>query len=258
MGGSDATMNRKAPATTVAGLLRAVWAGLSILLLESLLFGVSIAPATLGWLWLLEQTPAPHWLAVTLMGIAFVPAYLVFAFIFLTLSALATGVLGWRAPRDASMRIADLEWPLLDWARYNISIHMVRTLTGPFLRTTPLWNFYMRLNGARLGRRVWVNSLWLTDHNLLDFGDGVVIGSEAHLSGHTVERGVVRTAPVRLGDGVVVGLSTHVEIGVEVGAGCQIGSLSMVPKFTKLDPHGTYVGAPVHKLEEPLPGGEPW
>ena len=57
----------------------------------------------------------------------------------------------------------------------------------------------MRMNGAKLGRRVFVNSLDVTDHCLLEFGDDVVIGAGVHLSGHTVERGLVRTAPVRLG-----------------------------------------------------------
>lgn len=237
------------PASRAGAMARVTWAAFSILALESLIFGVSVAPATLGWLWLLERSSAPHWLSVVIMGIAFVPAYLLFAVLVMVLSALTTRLLGWRAPGSADMRIRDMDWPLLDWARYNMSIHMVRTLAGPFLRTTPLWNFYMRLNGARLGRRVWINSPWLTDHNLLEFGDNVVIGSEAHLSGHTVERGVVRTAPVKLGDGVVVGLGSHVEIGVEAGPGCQIGSLSMVPKFSRLDGHATYVGAPVHKLD---------
>jgi acetyltransferase-like isoleucine patch superfamily enzyme len=85
----------------------------------------------------------------------------------------------------------------------------------------------------------------------LEFGNDVVIGSEVHLSGHTVEHGLVKTAKVKLGDGVMVGVSAIVEIGVEAGPGCQIGALSMVPKFTKLEAHQTYAGIPVHLLEHP-------
>ena len=51
------------------------------------------------------------------------------------------------------------------------------------------------LAGARLGRRVYVNSLAVTDYSLLDFGDDVVIGDGVHLSGHTVEHGVLKTGP---------------------------------------------------------------
>lgn len=60
---------------------------------------------------------------------------------------------------------------------------------------------------------------------------------------------MVRTASVRLGRGVLIGLGSVVGIGVEARPGCQVGALSLVPKFTKLDAHSVYVGAPVHKLE---------
>jgi hypothetical protein len=45
----------------------------------------------------------------------------------------------------------------------------------------------------------------VADFNLLEFGDDVVIGDEVHLSGHTVEGGVVKTAPLCLGNNVTIG-----------------------------------------------------
>jgi acetyltransferase-like isoleucine patch superfamily enzyme len=136
------------------------------------------------------------------------------------------------------------------WVRYAISIHLVRIFAGPLFRSTPLWTSYMRLNGARMGRRVYVNSLAVTDHNLLNFGDDVVIGGGVHLSGHTVEKGVLKTAPVRLGNKVTIGVGSVIDIGVEAGAGCQVGALAFVPKFSKLDAGSVYVGIPVRKLEQ--------
>ncbi len=106
----------------------------------------------------------------------------------------------------------------------------------------------MKLNGARLGKRVFVNSLWVTDHNLLEFGDDVVVGSEVHLSGHTVEGGMVKTAKVVLEDRVMVGVSSIVGIGVHAKAGCQIGAMSFVPKFSVLETNLRYGGIPVHPL----------
>jgi acetyltransferase-like isoleucine patch superfamily enzyme len=129
-----------------------------------------------------------------------------------------------------------------------MTIHVVRVFAGPAFRSTTFWSWYMRLNGARLGRLVWVNSLSLMDHNLLEFGDGVVIGSDAHVSGHIVERGMLKTARVRLGAGTVIGVGTVVGIGVESGAGTQVGPLSVVPKFTQLDAGASYLGVPVHRL----------
>ena len=102
--------------------------------------------------------------------------------------------------------------------------HVVRVLAGQLLRGTPPWSFYLRLSGARVGRRVYVNSLSVSDYNLLEFGDDVVIGADAHIAGHTVERGVVKMAPVSLGPGVMVGVGSIVDIGATAGAGCQIGA----------------------------------
>jgi acetyltransferase-like isoleucine patch superfamily enzyme len=180
---------------------------------------------------------------------AFIPAYLVFALSLIVLSALTTRVTGWRTPANAELPIRAASWPLLDWMRYVTSIQLVRIFAGPLFRATPVWSWYMKLNGARLGSRVFVNSLKVTDHNLLDFGDDVVIGGDVHLSGHTVEGGFVKTAPVKLGKGVTVGVGSVVNIGVEAGDGCQIGALSYVPKFSKLEEGGIYVGIPVKRLE---------
>jgi hypothetical protein len=40
----------------------------------------------------------------------------------------------------------------------------------------------------------------VSDYNLIECGDDVVIGGAVHLSGHTVEAGVVKTARIRLGN----------------------------------------------------------
>jgi acetyltransferase-like isoleucine patch superfamily enzyme len=146
------------------------------------------------------------------------------------------------------LRIADLGWPLMTWARYMVAIHVVRVLAGSIFRGSPFWTAYLRLNGARLGRGVYINTVHISDHNLLDFGDGVIIGSEVHVSGHTVEGGVVKTGYVRLGRNVTVGLGTTIEIGVTAGDRCQIGALSFVPKHSTLEAGAVYVGAPVRKL----------
>jgi acetyltransferase-like isoleucine patch superfamily enzyme len=88
----------------------------------------------------------------------------------------------------------------------------------------------------------------LSDYNLLEFDDDVVIGADAHISGHTVERGVVRTARVRLGNKVTIGVSSIVDIGVVAGDRCQVGALSLVPKHTVLKADTTYFGIPAQAV----------
>ncbi len=247
-----------------SALRRFVWTLGSIFLVESFVVGLAALPAVVFFRWHTTWPIESTSLQTVLLVMVLVPSYAIFAVLLMALSAAAMRMLGWRPVAPAEMVIAELDWPLCNWARYQISAHIVAFFAGGLLRATPMWSAYMRWNGARFGRRVWVNSLGVTDHCLLEFGDDVVIGSGVHLSGHTVERGVVRTAPVRIGAGSTIGVNAHVEIGADIGSNCQIGSLSMVPKFAVLPGPGTYVGVPVRRLdvscavaEGSAPGGPP-
>lgn len=228
---------------------RVVWAVLSWYVVESLVFALAVLPAGLFWLWHFKRVPGPQALDVLVLALTFVPAYLAFAAALMFLSALATRMLGWRTPPNAEMSIAEIGWPLLHWARYAAVHHVVRVFAGSVLRSTPLWTLYLRLNGARVGRGVYVNSLSIMDHNLIEIGDGAVVGSDVHLAGHTVEAGVVRTAGVRIGRDATIGVGSVIGIGVVVGDGAHVGALSVVPKYRVLEPGSVYVGAAVRRLE---------
>ena len=218
-----------------------------VLLEESLVCGLAVLPVVAGWTWLLAWSVDPI-VRVVLVSVSIVPSYVVFAMCLMLVSALATRVTGTRTPPNLEARIADVEWPLMTWARYMVATHIVRMLAGTLFRGSPVWTAYLRLNGARIGRRVYVNTLFISDHNLLEVGDDVVIGADVHLSGHTVESGVVKTARVRLGPNVTVGLGTVVGIDVDVGPNCQIGAMSLVPKHVTLEPDAVYAGVPVTRI----------
>jgi acetyltransferase-like isoleucine patch superfamily enzyme len=240
--------------SSVARAGRVAWTVVTIFIVECLVFGLSGLPAFLFWTWALSwATPPLPLVRPLILAISLVPAYLVFATTLIILSAVSTRLFGWRTAPDGAWRLTDLDWGLLNWSRYMISTHVVRVLVGTFFRSSPLWTWYMKLNGARVGSGVYINSLSISDHNMLEFGDGVVIGESVHLSGHTVEGGVVKTGRVRLGRGVTVGLGSMVGIGVEAGDRCQIGALSVVPKHTKLEAGAIYAGVPVRRIEKSSP-----
>ncbi len=232
---------------------RVAWTVLSSFVVQTITFGAAALPAVLFWTSVVEHVPGGPLVRPALLAMSIVPGYLVFAVSLVVLSAAGMRVLGWRTPETGAWKLRDLEWPLLNWSRYMISTHVVRVFVGTFFRSTPLWTSYLRWNGANIGRGVFINSLSISDHNMLAFGDGVVIGESVHLSGHTVEGGVVKTGHVTLGRFVTVGLGSMVGIGVEAGEKCQIGALSVVPKYTKLDANAVYAGAPVKRLERPTP-----
>ena len=224
---------------------------LVIIVVEAMVCALAAAPVAWYWLWLVAatRTLAPA-LRIAAFAASLMPSYAFFGIALLAISAASTWVTGARTPRAREMRIRDFEWPLLTWARYMASIHVARLIAGPLVRASPIWTAYLRANGARIGRRVYINTLAISDHNLLEFGDNVVIGADVHLSGHTVEQGVVKTGTVRLGRNVTIGLGSVVDIDVVADEDCQVGALSLVPKHTKLERGVVYAGIPVEPLRK--------
>jgi len=220
----------------------------SIVGLQTLVCGLAAAPVLLVWTALVTWWAPDRIVAAILLSILLAPSYVGFALCLLVVSALATRVTGLRTPPNADMPIAAMEWRLMRWAQYMAAIHLVRVLAGTLFRGSPIWTAYLRLSGASIGRRVHVNSFALSDYNLLEFGDDVVIGADVHLSGHTVEAGIVKTGGVRLANGVTIGVGAVVGIGVAMGHGSQVGALSLVPKHTTLEPGHIYAGIPVRRL----------
>jgi hypothetical protein len=227
--------------------LRIAWMIASFTVVQAVMCGMAAAPLVLIWTLMLDVMPSGV-ATVAFISLAALPSYGVFAILFMAVSAFTLRLLGWQTPRDTQMRIADFDWPVLNWTRSMAALHVVRVLAGSLYRASPVWTAYLRWSGARLGRRVYVASLALSDYNLLEFGDDVVIGADVHLSGHTVEGGMVKTAGVRLGRGVTIGLGSVIDIGVEIGDECQIGALSLVPKGATLQAGAVYVGRPVRRV----------
>jgi acetyltransferase-like isoleucine patch superfamily enzyme len=226
---------------------RLAWTVVSIVVVQTIVCGIAMVPAVALWAWV-AALPVSIFTRLLLFSVIAIPSYVAFALTLMIVSSIATWMTRTRTPANVELRIADLSPPLMTWARYMVAIHIVRVFAGSLFRGSPFWTAYLRLNGARMGRGVYINTVHISDHNLLDFGDGVIIGSEVHVSGHTVEGGVLKTGRVRLADQVTVGLGTTIEIGVVAGDGCQIGALSFVPKNSTLDGGAVYVGAPVRRL----------
>jgi acetyltransferase-like isoleucine patch superfamily enzyme len=227
---------------------RIAWTVLTICVEQGFVCAAALLPVTLIWSQIFAVTDSSEVLRAVVLSVVAVPSYVLFALLLMLVSAIAGRVLNWRSPSNLEMRISELGWPLLRWVRSMVATHVVRFFAGALFRGSPVWTAYLRLAGARLGRRVYVNSLAVTDYNLLEFGDDVVVGDDAHLSGHTVEGGLVKTAPLRLGSRVTIGLGTVLEIGVEAGDGCQVGALSFVPKHSSLEADALYAGIPARRI----------
>jgi len=110
--------------------------------------------------------------------------------------------------------------------------------------------FYLRGMGARihptllLGQRVVIPEPWA-----LKVGKNVIIGDEAIVSGHKVERNVVTLDDVEIGDDALVGARSLLLPGVRIGAGAVIGAGTIFTRGTIVGPGETWSGNPARKME---------
>jgi acetyltransferase-like isoleucine patch superfamily enzyme len=233
----------------LAILGRITWTVASLCVEQMAVCALAIFPVALLWTQVLTWVPHAAFGRVAVVSLLLAPSYVLFALCLMLVSGLTVRAMHAGTTPDLEMRISDYGWPLLRWARHMVRLHIVRVFSGALFRGSPMWTAYLRLNGARIGRRVYVNTMFLSDYNLLEFGDDVVIGAEAHISGHTVEGGIVKTGRVRFGPNVTIGLGSVVEIGVDIRANTQIGALSFVPKRTSWPGGAVYAGIPIRRLE---------
>lgn len=135
---------------------RIAWTIGSLVFVQTVVCAVAAAPVVAVWQALTVLTRPGSIARWALFSVAVAPSYVLFALVLMVASPMAIWLAGWRSPSDAKMRIADMEWALLGWVRYEASLQLPRMVAGTLFRGTPLWTAHLRLNGARLGKRVYV------------------------------------------------------------------------------------------------------
>jgi len=134
------------------------------------------------------------------------------------------------------------------WASYNALTLILRFAFVNWIRVTPILPLYHRLMGAKIGRRVQINTAVLADQNLIEIGDDTVIGGDVTLVCHAAERGRLVTAPVRIGKRVTVGLMAVVFPGCEIGDGAVIAAGAVLSKGTRVGPGEVWAGVPARRV----------
>ncbi|MFB7504273.1 hypothetical protein [Streptomyces broussonetiae] len=128
------------------------------------------------------------------------------------------------------------------------------------LAGTPFLPPVLRLFGARIGRRTWLGTTYLTEFDLVEVGDDAAIGQDVSLQTHLFEDRVMKMSTVTVGPGASIGPRSVVLYDAVVGAGVRFGALSLVMKGEHLPPGTWWQGLPAEGLAQPKapavpPGG---
>ena len=182
--GSDAWQRRAAwPAMTAAGVLYiGAWLGGIGLVAFRLVFAVAAAFGAFG-----------------AAALAVPAAWLLIGFGMCAASVVTKRLL---APRLLPRRpIAMYSWAFFRWWLVNRMVGVTSMLFADALRGTPFLVWWFRALGAEIGANAFIDTLDVSDWDLLELGDDVAVGEGATLVAHSFKDGHMHLAPVTVGSG---------------------------------------------------------
>jgi non-ribosomal peptide synthetase-like protein len=122
------------------------------------------------------------------------------------------------------------------------------TLAKPLYTTIylPPW---LRLLGARIGRRAEISTVSQISPELTEIGDHSFFADGSMIAGRRVHRGRLELSASRIGKRSFVGNSAILPVGASLGDGCLLGCLSAPPEGVDRTPDGTeWLGSPSFEL----------
>src|SRR5882757_9944739 len=115
----------------------------------------------------------------------------------------------------------------MPYFRFWVVKTLIRTNPLVLLVGSPLYVFYLRALGAKIGRGTVILSRNMpVTTDLLTVGAGTIIRKDSYFNGYRAHAGLIQTGPVTLGDDVFVGEMTVLDIGTSMGDGAQLGHTS--------------------------------
>lgn len=139
-------------------------------------------------------------------------------------------------------------WSALVW-RLELVNALFEFLATPIgleaLRGTPLLPWYLRLLGARVGRRVYIDSTGFLEFDLISIGDRSILNHDCILQTHLFEDRVLKASGLRVGADCEIGAQSVVLYGAEMQDQARLGPLSLVMKGEVLPAGKVWVGSPL-------------
>lgn len=180
------------------------------------------------------------------LGISLSGAYFLFGFSLIILIGLTRIIF--------RLKLKEGDYPIfslgaLNWALCGGLQLMITFTFLDFILLTPFANLLLRLQWAKIGKNVQINSKTIADASLLEIGDNTVIGGSATVICHAVERGKLKLRKVKIGKNVTVGLNAVILPGCEIGDHAIIGASAVLLKNTKVEPGSVYFGVPAEQVK---------
>jgi non-ribosomal peptide synthetase-like protein len=109
---------------------------------------------------------------------------------------------------------------------------------------TPWVCWFFRLLGARIGRRVFLDTTCLTEFDLIRIGDDAAINAASTLQTHLFEDRVMKMSTIDIGPRCTVGTASVVLYDSAMADDSRLGDLSLLMKGERLPPGTQWQGSP--------------
>lgn len=125
------------------------------------------------------------------------------------------------------------------WASFQCQVLFLRfPVLEETLRLIPgLYSLWLRGWGSRIGKLTyWAPRTVILDRGFLDLGDHVILGAGVRLNPHVIERDpepTLRLAPIKIGDGAMIGGYSLLTAGTEIAAGEATRAFLISPPFSR-------------------------
>jgi len=210
--------------------------------------GAALAPA----LWFLDRWYAwsaglHGWLRWLVLGSGIGAAFFIAGFALLMVVPVYNFLLPTRVKsfKGGYFSIASVPWYL-----HNGLFYLARYTFLPYVTLTPFGTWFLRAMGMKIGKRVFINSEFISDPRMITLEDDAVIGGSVHLFAHYGGGGHLTIAPVVIGARATIGEKSTVMGDVQIGADATILPHSAVLPGSRVGVGETWGGVPARLITE--------
>lgn len=122
---------------------------------------------------------------------------------------------------------------------------------------TPFRSYIHRLQGAKVGRKVYDDGSIITEKTLVEFGDNVCLNENTTIQSHSLEDGLYKSGMIRICNGATIGLAGYVHYSTTIGENAYLEADSFLMKGSVMEPHSHWQGNPAREVEVPVSRVEP-
>ncbi len=135
------------------------------------------------------------------------------------------------------------------WSLRYFRFWMVKTLVqlspAAAFVGSPIYNMYLRLLGAKIGRNVVINTRFVpVATDLFAVGDDTILRKNSILLGYRARSNYIQTGPIEIGSHAFVGEASVLDIDTAMGSHTQLGHASSLQSGQSVPDGKRYHGSP--------------